>query len=413
MAASAVEPRWEVPEAVDAPSLDRLREGYRRVGLITGVRTSGWICLAAGIVSLVLGLVFGWLEFTVVGVLAIVTVAIALLFTIGRPKLGVSIEQIGRSVVVGEPAGGRMLVTNAAQRRHWGSRLDLPVGPDSVSFTLPSMDPGEVIVNEFRVPTDRRGLVTVGPANSVQGDPFSLTGRETRWTGELEMYVHPRTVMLPGRQTGFVHDIEGHASSHLSASDMNFHALRPYVPGDDRRHVHWRSTARTGQLMVRQFEESRMSHVAVALDTGRSAYLDAEEFELAVSCASSVALQSIYAESSLSLLTTRDELATVTPARALDDLSLVQQTARGGVADLVHGAIRRTPNASVAICITGSSATLPQLRAACSRFDVDTRVIGIRVSTDDELRARNAGNITVVQVGRLEDLPRAMRRSME
>lgn len=413
MSATAAEPRWEVPEAVERPTAEGLRSAYRRVDEITGMRTAGWICLAAGIVCLGLGLTFGWLEYTVVGVLAIVTVALSLLFTIGRPKLAVAIEQVGRSVVVGEPASGRLLVRNAAQRRHWGSRLDLPVGEAAVSFTLPSLNPDETTVNEFRVPTDRRGLVQVGPARSVQGDPFSLTGRETRWTDQLEFYVHPRTVLLPGRQTGFVHDLEGHASTHLSASDMNFHALRPYVPGDDRRHVHWRSTARTGQLMVRQFEESRMSRVAVALDTGRSAYLDEDEFELAVSCAASVALQTIYAESPLALLTTREELASVTPTRVLDEMSLVEQTARGGVADLVHGAIRRAPTASVAVCVTGSSTTLAQLRAACSRFDVDTRVIGLRISAGEELRARKAGNVTVLQVGDLGDLPRGMRKAME
>ena len=413
MTASVAEPRWEAPEAVDRPSAEALRRIYRRVNVVTGMRTAGWVCLAGGIVSLVLGLVFGWTEFVVVGVLAIAIVAVSLLFTIGKPKLQVRIEQMGRAVVVGEPATGRLLARNAAGRRHWGSRMDLPVGPTSASFSLPALSPGEVTAHEFRIPTDRRGLVKVGPANSVQGDPFALTGRETQWTDELELYVHPRTVSLPGRQTGFVHDIEGHASSHLSASDMNFHALRPYVAGDDRRHVHWRSTARTGQLMVRQFEESRMSRVVIALDTGRSAYLDEDEFELGVSCAASIALQTIYAESPLTLLTTRDRLTSVTPGRALDDLSLVEQTARGGVSDLVHGAIRRAPGSSVAICVTGSSASLADLRKACARFDVDTRVVGIRVNADGELRARAAGNVTVVQIGSLDDLPRGMRKAME
>lgn len=275
------------------------------------------------------------------------------------------------------------------------------------------MKAGEASHNPFRIPTDRRGRITVGPAQTVQGDPFSLTGRSTVWTEELELYVHPRTVPLPGRQTGFVHDLEGHASPHLTSADMNFHALRPYVAGDDRRHVHWRSTARAGQLMVRQFEESRMSRAVVALDTGRAAYLDAAEFELAVSCAASVAIQTLYSESPLALLTTRDTLRTVTPTRALDELSLVEQTTRGGIQDLVHTTLRREPGASVAVVITGSSATMADLRQACSRFDVDTRVVGIRVDLDGDLRARSAGHITVLQVGDLTELPRAMRKAMQ
>ena len=156
-----------------------------------------------------------------------------------------------------------------------------------------------------------------------------------------------------------------------------------------------------------------MSRVLVALDTGRSAYLDEDEFELGVSCAASVALQTLYSESPLALLTPRDTLITVTPTRTLDELSLVEQTTRGGISDLVHGAVRREPGASVAVCITGSTATLSALRQACSRFDVDTRVVGIRVEEGAELRARSAGNVTVIQVGALEDLPRAMRKAMQ
>ena len=401
---TATSARWEAPEAVDPPSTRVLVDAYRRGNLGTGMTSAGGVCLAAGLISVLLGRVLGWPEMTVL---------LCLLFTIGRPNLDVHLELGGRSVVVGEPAQGVLFARNAASRRHWGSRMDLPIGPSSASFSLPSLKAGEVTRHEFRIPTQRRGVVKVGPANSVQGDPFALTGRETRWTDEIELFIHPRTVLLPGRQTGFVHDLEGHATAHLSASDMNFHALRPYVAGDDRRHVHWRSTARTGQLMVRQFEESRMSRVSVGLDTGRSSYIDDDEFELAVSCAGSVALQTLYAESPLALLTSRDRLASVTPTRTLDELSRVELTTRGGIADLVHSMIRREPSASVAVCLTGSSTTMADLRRACTRFDVDTRVIGIRVNSGAEVRARNASNVTIIQVGVLEDLPRAIRKAME
>lgn len=210
-----------------------------------------------------------------------------------------------------------------------------------------------------------------------------------------------------------MHDMEGHASPHITAADLNFHALREYVPGDDRRHVHWRSSARTGQLMVRQFEETRQSRVVVALDTGRSAWLDADEFELGVSAAGSVAVQTVLGESPLALLTTGETLAALTPTKALDELCRVELAGRGGVVALVHSTLEREPGASVAVVITGSVATMSQLRAACALFDVDKRVIGLRISAGEPLRVRSVGNITVVQLGSLADLPRAMRKAME
>ena len=410
---SAPEPRWEAPEAVEPPTAKGLRDAYRRLCDVTGVRTAGWVTTLCGLSSMALGVAFGWQEFTAAGILATATLLLCLLFTVGRPRLEVWVQLSDRSVVVGDEASGMLHVRNASQRRHWGSRLDLPIGSATASFALPSLRSGETFSQRFRIPTLHRGLVTVGPAQSVQGDPFSLTGRETRWTEVLELYIHPRTVPLPGRQTGFVHDLEGHASAHLSAADMNFHALRPYVPGDDRRHVHWLSTARTGSLMVRQFEESRMSRVAVALDTGRASFLDDEEFELAVSVAASVSVQSLLAESPLTLVTPREKLVSVTPSRTLDELSIVEPSARGGVSDLVHSTIRRAPGSSVVIIVTGSTPSLAAVRRACAGFDVDARVLGVRIEMDADLRVRSAGNVTAIQLGRLTDLPRAIRKAMQ
>src|SRR5690606_2562754 len=126
-------------------------------------------------------------------------------------------------------------------------------------------------------------------------------------------------------------------------------------------------------------EESRMSRVVVALDTGRSSWLDDDEFELGVSAAGSIAVATLLGESPLATLTSTETMVALTPTRALDELCTVERTARGGIADLVHTPRRREPGASIAMVVTGSSSSMTSLRRACSLFDVDTRVIGIRV----------------------------------
>ncbi len=411
--ASVVSSRWEAPDPVDPPSLDKIRALGDVWVQRTGIRVAGWTTCVLGILALAAGLMLGWLELKVVGILTIVLVAISLLWTIGRARFDVRIVMPERSVVVGTRLSGHLMVRNASARRHLGSRLDLPIAARVASFVVPSLAAGGSTKQRFIVPTQRRGVVQIGPAESIAGDPLALTGRSTRWTDETTFFVHPVTVALPGRQSGFVHDLEGHASPHLSSADMNFHALRPYAPGDDRRHVHWRSTARTGSLMVRQFEESRMSRVVVSLDAGRLAWLDDDEFELGVSCAGSVAVQTLLGESPLALLTSVNTLAAMTPSKALDELSGVALVAGGGVADLIRVTRRQEPGASVAIFITGSSASTAQVRRAGALFDVDTRVIGIRVEEGSALLVRTAANVTVVTVGLLSDLPRGIRRAME
>ena len=60
-------------------------------------------------------------------------------------------------------------------------------------------------------------------------------------------------------------------------SDLAFHALREYQPGDDRRYIHWRSSAKAGRLLVRQFLDTRRSHVTVLVDTDPRSYTGGED----------------------------------------------------------------------------------------------------------------------------------------
>src|SRR5690606_26407538 len=135
------------------------------------------------------------------------------------------------------------------------------------------------------------------------------------------LYVHPRTVRIESTAAGLVRDLEGKTVKKLSDNDVAFHALREYVPGDDRRYIHWKSTARTGTLMVRQFEETRRSHMLVALSTRLDDYASDEEFEAAVSVAASLGVQTLSEGHALTAVTSTRVLPVVSPGRFLDELT--------------------------------------------------------------------------------------------
>ena len=109
-----------------------------------------------------------------------------------------------------------------------------------------------------------------------------------------QLYVHPRTTALPSTSAGLIRDLEGNPTRRLVDSDYPFHAIREYAAGDSRRQIHWKSTAKTGRLMVRQYEESRRSRMAVVLSVAEAEYADAEEFELAVRSAASLGLRAVH-----------------------------------------------------------------------------------------------------------------------
>lgn len=380
-----------------------------------GMQPAGWIVLAIAVISFVAGGGLGWIELRILSVACLVVLACAVVFTLGRQTYAVTLRLQSHQVVVGERALGDLEVVNTSDRRLLPARIELPVGRRLASFGLPSL-PGKAAHEEvFAVPTTRRTVIRVGPARTVRGDPLGLMGREILWTSAVDLFVHPRTIRIPGRQGGFIRDLEGHPTSRLTSSDISFHALREYSPGDDRRYVHWKSSAKTGTLLVRQFEETRRSQVAVGLDLGAGSYAGDDEFEVAVSVAGSLALQALRDDNLLTVLTTSHgagaRLRAVSPNRTLDELSTVELRPRGDAFGLARYVHRSEPNASVVALVTGPAADLTALRRASTVFDPDVRVLAIRIELGAPLTVQTTQAISAVTLGALADLPRAVRRA--
>ncbi len=403
--------RWLAPAGVGPLRWADVRNVATLVSRALGMRGAGWAVLGMGVVLLLAGWVLSWLELRVAGISAIALSLVAMLFTLGRPALAVTLTVPEHHVQVGSRATGELVVRNEGGRRTLPVSIDLPIGDQTASIALPSLGAIGELEQAFVIPTDRRCVVEIGPALSVQGDPFGLAGRESLWTSAVEVFVHPRTVNLPGRQTGFVHDLEGHTTQKLSNSDMSFHALREYVPGDDRRHIHWRSSARTGDLMVRQFEETRQSRIAIAVDLSDQSYASEQEFEDAVSVAASFVQQSFREENPIALVTNVDIHRGLSATRAMNQLSRVERLDRTHVTELFRIVRDREASASIVVIVTGSKPRTDRLRRAATLLGIDTRVILIRVAPNHPLAVDTVSGVTSIQLPSLDDLPRAVRRS--
>ena len=246
-------------------------------------------------------------------------------FAIGRHPYQVRLRLREGRVVVGERAMGVIEVRNASHRSVLPARIEMPVGTGRASFALPTLASGAEHDELFAIPTERRGVITVGPVSSVRGDPLGLIRRAVLWTEPEELYVHPRTIKLGGSAAGLPARSRG-------ARDPRDHQRRPvlrraareYVPGDDRRYVHWRRSARTGTLMVRQFEETRRSHLVLALSAQERDYRDPDEMELAISAIGSLALHALGSEADLTAMTSHEVLQHRTRRQLLDGLTRVE-----------------------------------------------------------------------------------------
>ncbi|MCU1482565.1 MAG: hypothetical protein JWQ19_3351, partial [Subtercola sp.] len=385
----------------------------RAVGpVLAAVSVFGWVVLTAGLTAAIAASAFGWIELAVIAVTCFAVLAIAGLFVIGRSAYTVNLNLAANRVVVGSRAVGSIVIGNSSERALLPSQVELPVGSSFASFRVPRLAPGGEHDDLFGIPTARRAVIDVGPARSVRGDPLGLVRREIRWTDAMELFVHPRTVRLDGSSSGFIRDLEGQETKDLSNNDVSFHALREYVPGDDRRYIHWKTTARTGTLMVRQFEETRRSHLAVALSTSLADYGDPEQFELAVSSCGSLGLQALTEERDLTVLVQGETLHSETGRRLLDDLSAVEQTdRRDTIVHLAKVAGAAVPNASVAVLLFGGGVTATQLQAASVHLPLGVRVIAVSCQPGVAVSRRQIGDLTLLTIGDLDELPRALRRA--
>lgn len=177
--------------------------------------------------------------------------------------------------------------------------------------------------------------------------------------------------------------------------------------------------------MVRQFEQTRRSHLVVALSLATSDYATEEEFELGVSVAGSLGVRAIRDGRTVSVVVSTvtpefakrktyavRSLATHIPARLLDDLAVVEAASAAlGIRDVGRIAAETNVGISVAFLICGSLVTTAELRAVSSSFAVDVSVVAIVCDPDAVPGFRRVSGLTVLTIGYLEDLRIALARA--
>lgn len=413
-------PQWETRRKRMAPSrwwnenvAPILAPVLTPISRVTSVFTGlGWAILTATIVLGVVGTSLGWWEFRVMAWIGLALLALCSLFLIGRTAYDARLDLSRTRVVEGERAVGALELGNPGRRALLPVQVELPVGRGVASFAIPRLAPGAVHEELFTIPTHRRAVLQVGPITAVRGDALGVLARVVKWSQPVDLYVHPRTVALDGSSSGLLQDLEGSPSKELSNSDIAFHALREYVPGDELRRVHWRSSARTGKLMVRQFEETRRSHLAVALSLSAAEYANEAELELAISVAGSLGLQAIKEDKQVSIMVQGATLPTKQGKPFLDSLSALEATEprRGTMADLALHAGNAVPDASVTALVSGTLVTPASVRRAAAHIPLGVKVVAIYCSPGMQINKRMIGDVTVLTVGDLKDLPHAMRR---
>ena len=373
--------------------------------LVGAVTTTGWAVITLVIVGLALAVAFQWVEALACALAGVVALVLAAMRVAWRPPHVVSIRVPNERIVAGQTAVGEISVRNERARSVRSGIIELPIGTGTGEFVVPPLGAHETWDEMFLISSRHRGLINVGPARAVRSDALGLLRRVRMWDEPVLLHVHPRTVRVPFDATGFQLDVEGVATGKLSSSDVSFHALRDYEPGDDRRAVHWQSTARLGKLIVRQYEETHRSHHVIVLDTSRDAW-DHDSFETAVSVAGSLGLANLRESRPVSLTTTEGWLPSGVAMRMLDALSEVKARSFGDLSRRVREAVAQRPGVSALTLIVGPNVTDTEAAHLARLAPIDVPVSIIRIGAEGVRARRDLGRGVLLDCSTLDDLPR-------
>ena len=373
--------------------------------LVGAVTPTGWAVIMLVIVGLALAVAFQWVEALACALAGVVALLLAAMRVAWRPPHVVSIRVPNERIVAGQTAVGEISVRNERARSVRSGIIELPIGTGTGEFVVPPLGAHETWDEMFLISSRHRGLINVGPARAVRSDALGLLRRVRMWDEPVLLHVHPRTVRVPFDATGFQLDVEGVSTGKLSSSDVSFHALRDYEPGDDRRAVHWQSTARLGKLIVRQYEETHRSHHVIVLDTSRDAW-DHDTFETAVSVAGSLGLANLRESRPVSLSTTEGWLPSGVAMRMLDALSEVKARSFGDLSRRVREAVAQRPGVSALTLIVGPNVTDIEAAHLARLAPIDVPVSIIRIGAEGVRARRDLGRGVLLDCSTLDDLPR-------
>ena len=246
----------------------------------------GWQALAAGIVTLIVARLIGTTQFhqLAYALLVLPLASLALGVVASRGLRYSRALPPGTRLTAGTPATLRLLLERSRFGATKASVLDRLPGPRSFDFSTTRES------SRIEVPLTfaRRGVYMLGPAEVRVADPFGLLQFARKDGERTEVVVYPRVYELrsfPLRGG----NVEAGTTGSRGRRGEEFANLREYRRGDDKRHIHWKSLARTGELFVKEFSLQAPRRHTVALDLRREGLRTQEnEIEDAVSAAASV-----------------------------------------------------------------------------------------------------------------------------
>lgn len=387
-------------------TLRRIKHRAKRLAT-SYVSPLGWAVAALAIASLVAFTMLGWHELLAMAVAFTTMMATAVALSLGNTSFKASISVSNRRVTVSDTVTIEVDVDNPGRTPTTSARGDLPIGDDHERFAIPMLAAGQSRQTTMEFTAVSRAVLAIGPLSIRKGDPFGLIRHEKKLVDQIDVFIHPRTVMLNTLNAGVPRDLEGQPSGEIVDDDLDFYGLREYEPGDDVRNVHWLSSAKTGSLMIRQYEATRRTDTALTIGVNPDDYMDAQEFELAVSIHASIGVQClrqgrpVTAHAGASHTVPRDSTA------FLDDCSAIDPDTSDNP-NLAQATLEHTADASFYFFTVGRLKAIDDIKHMTLALPRSATCVVLQTAVGQPRAIKRYTDFTLATVGGLNDLPMIM-----
>jgi uncharacterized protein (DUF58 family) len=376
-----------------------LRRPTRRAMVIVG---SGLLLMMAGGTAQA-----GWLFVLAAGVFALVVASFVFPHRLKQVRLS---REVPRRVRVGDDTQVVLSVTNEGRRTIPMLRIEdrLPAFLP-VTVASASVPPGGRVFYEGMRRAHRRGDFDGGDALVVSWAPFGLGRSRRSLRVEGRVTVVPRWVDLrsfPLLEPSSSPSEVLHERARTGAGE-EYHGVREYRPGDLRRSVHWRTSARAGKLVVREFEEHVLTRIAVIVGGSDTGEPPDSAFEMIVSAAASIGLYALRTGHPIELFSCGSEVERLSsPAERdlLDRLASVQPAPWDPIEAGTQALRAVHRRGTVVFCATSRGASMDDLRATIRAVQAaGVRVIVVVASSPtwgDGISGRDDAAIDRLRMGR-------------
>ncbi|RSX55567.1 hypothetical protein D2E26_0130 [Bifidobacterium dolichotidis] len=366
---------------------------------LPNITAQGWAMLVLCGIATALTICCGWLQSFAIAISSGALCLLSFIQALRSAPLQTQLVNLPDRTSVGSRVTASIQVTHTGHIPAKASTVTIPIGNSMQHIPIPALLPQQSITLPFSFTAEQREVLVIGPATVQCGDVFGLFQRNAAMSEHYQIHVAASTVAIRQWSLRGNADCDGLSSQQVVDDDLEFYALRQYTCNDDARRIHWPSSVRTQQPLLRQYVRTLQPSLVLLLNTHAQQYSSSEEFELAVSLHTSLALYAVQHHAHCAVRAGQLSYSAHSQSQVLDYSSQICE----------HNSTEQNPHVLVhsdyVVFVTGSAVEAQKTVHFQDLLSNATQYLIVQANSDQPSSIQRKATYTELTVQSLADLP--------